>query len=58
MTSLNLLGVERGRIAHIPLNVVTRIQAKAMRQELRKHDKEKLKQASTSDGQSPKLDTS
>ena len=43
-TSLNLLGVERGRIAHIPLiNTITQLQTRAMRHELKKHEKEKLK---------------
>ena len=57
MTNLKLLGVVR-RIAHISLNAITWLQARTMRQELSKHEKEKLKQASTSNDQPPKQKTS
>ena len=38
MTSLNLLGIEHGRIAQVSLNAITRMQAKAITRELRKRE--------------------
>ena len=46
-SSINLLGIERGKITHIPLDALTQLQARAMRQELKnmkKKSKNKLAQ--------------
>ena len=40
MTSLNLLGIEHGRIAQVFLNAITRMEAKAITRELRKRERE------------------
>ena len=50
-TSLNLLGIERGCIAEVSLNVITRMQAKAITRELRKREREG--QARTSQNPKP-----
>ena len=39
-TSLNLLGIERGCIAQVSLNAITRMQAKAITRELHKRERE------------------
>ena len=39
-TSLNLLGIERGWIAQVSLNAITRMQAKTITRELRKRERE------------------
>ena len=39
MTSLNLLGIEHRCIAQVSLNVITRMQAKAITRELRKRQR-------------------
>ena len=39
-TSLNLLGIERGRIAQVSLNAITRMQAKAFTRELHKKERQ------------------
>ena len=39
-TSLNLLGIERGRIAQVSLNAITCMQAKEITRELHKRERE------------------
>ena len=51
MTSLNLLGIECGRIAQVSLNAITHIQAKAITWEL--HKREREGQAETSQNLKP-----
>ena len=50
-TSLKLLGIKRGRIAQVSLNAITRMQAKAIMQELCKREREG--QAGTSQNPKP-----
>lgn len=38
-TSLNLLGIERGRIAQVSLNAITRLPARAFTREMERHGK-------------------
>ena len=50
-TSLNLLGIERGRIAQVSLNAITRMQPRAFTRKL--HKKERQGQAGTSRNPKP-----